>query len=237
MLKEIVRSFANLVGYEIMTLGRANTYAHCVAAILRKQQVNMVLDVGANTGQFADWIRKIGYAGRILSFEPLSEAHQALCRAAEPDSEWKVAPRMALGSVSGETVIHVARNGVSSSELHMNLTHQSAAPDSIYVDVESVILNRLDTVCSFALDDRLLLKIDVQGNEKAVLEGAAGAIKHCRAIIVEMSLVPLYDGQSMAIELWEYLISLGFQAHHFNPGFKDSQSGRLLQMDGIFARD
>ena len=85
-------------------------------------------------------------------------------------------------------------------------------------------------------DARLLLKVDVQGYEKAVLDGAGSVLKNCRAIIVEMSLVPLYEGQSLAMELWDYLTTLGFQACDFSPEFRDPQSGRTLQMDGVFVR-
>ena len=236
MLKTIVRSFAHFSGYEIMSLERAQADRRCVAKLLKEEQVNLVVDVGANLGQFAGWIREIGYRGRIISFEPLAEAHQRLGTAARGDSFWTVAPRMALGDKSGEIEIHVSGNSVSSSVLPMLSAHQEAAPESVYVENAKVVVNRLDAVCPVVPEDRLLLKVDVQGYERAVLNGAAGVLKHCRAIIVEMSLVPLYEGQSLAIELWEHLMSLGFQACYFNPGFQDPRSARLLQMDGVFVR-
>src|ERR1700694_5197022 len=106
MLKEMVRSLAHLSGYEIMSLSRAQGDRRCVAAILREQQINTVLDVGANTGQFAKWIRETRYTGKIVSFEPLGDAHQKLSQVAQPDSQWIVAPRMALGSAPGSIEIH-----------------------------------------------------------------------------------------------------------------------------------
>src|SRR5580704_9955454 len=111
MLKEIVRSLARLTGHEVMSLDRAQGDRRCVAAILNEKRINMVFDVGANFGQFAQWIRKIGYTGRILSFEPLADAYQKLTRVAARDSQWTIAPRMALGCASGEIEIHVAGNG------------------------------------------------------------------------------------------------------------------------------
>jgi FkbM family methyltransferase len=236
MLKGMVRSLAHLSGYEILSLERAHADRRCVATLLKEQRVNLVVDVGANLGQFAGWIREIGYRGRILSFEPLAQAHRGLGSIAKQDSLWTVAPRMALGDASGKIDIHVSGNSVSSSVLPMLPAHQQAAPDSAYVETEKVVVNRLDDVCPLVLEDRLLLKVDVQGYERAVLDGAARVLKHCRAIVVEMSLVPLYAGQMLAMELWEYLMSLGFQAYYFNPGFLDPRSGRLLQMDGVFVR-
>jgi len=125
---------------------------------------------------------------------------------------------------------------VSSSILPMLAAHKDAAPDSRYVEAQSVVLNRLDDVYSPSQEDRLLLKVDVQGYEKAVLDGSVRLLNYCRAVIIEMSLVPLYEGQSLAIELWAHLMTVGFQACYFNPGFRDPRSGRLLQMDGVFVR-
>jgi FkbM family methyltransferase len=236
MLKELVQSLAHLTGHEIISLDRAQGDRRCVAAILDEKRINIVLDVGANFGQFAQWIRKIGYKGRIVSFEPLADAHQKLREIAAQDFRWTVAPRMALGCASGEVEIHVAGNSASSSVLPMLAAHQNAAPHSTYVDAERVPLNRLDEVYPLSEDDRPLLKVDVQGYERAVLDGALHVLKNCQAIIIELSLVPLYEGQSLAIELWEHLNRLGFQACYFNPGFRDPQSRRMLQMDGVFVR-
>jgi hypothetical protein len=143
---------------------------------------------------------------------------------------------MALGNESGEIEIHVSENSVSSSVLPMLSAHQEAAPGSAYVQTERVRIDRLDDVCPLLPGDRLLLKVDVQGYEQSVLDGAACVLKSCRAIIVEMSLVSLYEGQMPAIELWGHLIDLGFQACDLSPGFRERRSGRLLQMDGVFCR-
>jgi FkbM family methyltransferase len=237
MLKKIVRSLAHLAGYEIMSLARAQSDSLCLAAILMEQEINLTYDVGANLGQFAQSTREIGYKGRIVSFEPLTDAYQKLCLAAKNDPWWIVAPRMALGSASGEIEVHVARNGVSSSVLPILSAHTQAEPASAYTQVEKVRLNRLDDVYPLSKNDNLLLKIDVQGYEKAVLEGAASVLKDCRAVIVEMSLVPLYEGQPLALELWDYMARLGFQARYFKPGFSDPRSKRLLQMDGVFVKE
>ena len=236
MLKEIIQSLANFIGYEIMSVDRAQGESRCVAGILNEKGINVVLDVGANFGQFAQWIRKLGYEGRIVSYEPLTKAHQQLSKAAARDSQWAVAPRMALGCESGEVEIHVAGNSASSSVLPMLAVHKSAAPESIYVDVERVPLKRLDDACLLSQGERPLLKVDVQGYEMAVLDGASQLLDNCQAIIIEMSLVPLYEGQPLAIDLWQRLTRLGFQACYFNPGFRDPQSRRLLQMDGVFVR-
>ncbi len=196
----------------------------------------MVLDVGATGVNSRSGYATLDYTGRIVSFEPLAGAHQKLIEIAAQDSQWKVAPRMALGSTSGEIEIHVAGNSASSSVLPMLARHKKAAPYSAYVAAERVPLNRLDDVCQVSQDVLPLLKVDVQGYERAVLDGASQVLEICQAIIIEMSLVPLYEGQSLAVELWEFLDRRGFQACYFNPGFRDPNSKRMLQMDGVFVR-
>jgi hypothetical protein len=114
----------------------------------------------------------------------------------------------------------------------MLASHSDAAPEANYIGAESVQMNRLDDLCKLAPQDRALLKIDVQGYEKPVLDGAQQVLARCSAIVVEMSLLPLYEGQILARQLWEFLDSAGFEAWLFEPGFRNPHSGRLLQMDG-----
>jgi hypothetical protein len=80
------------------------------------------------------------------------------------------------------------------------------------------------------------LKIDVQGYEKQVLEGAPRVLGSCRAVIAEMSLLPLYEGQVLAKELWNQLTEQGFEPWSLEPGFRHPATGRMLQLDGIFVR-
>ena len=84
--------------------------------------------------------------------------------------------------------------------------------------------------------DRVLLKIDVQGYEAQVLEGAPRTLAACRAVVTEMSLVPLYKGQMLVREMWDALVSAGFEAWSLEPGFRDPRTGRMLQIDGLFVK-
>ena len=105
-----------------------------------------------------------------------------------------------------------------------------------YVGTEDVPVNRLDDLWALQPSDRVMLKIDVQGYEKPVLDGAQRILSSCNAVVVEMSLIPLYEGQILAKQLWELLEAAGFEAWSFDPGFCDPKSGRMLQMDGLFVR-
>src|SRR5947209_16841119 len=99
------------------------------ATLLRLHKIDLVLDIGANEGSFIKDLRTdCGYQGRAVSFEPLSNPHHRLLKAASGDPLWTIAPRCAIGDEDGETTINVAGNSVSSSLLPMLSTHLDAAP-------------------------------------------------------------------------------------------------------------
>ena len=201
--------------------------------------MNLVLDVGANHGQFASSLRRSGYHGRMLSFEPLKEAHARLLIAARGDPNWEVAPRVAIGEQDGEIEIHVSGNSVSSSVLEMLDTHADSAPASRYIASERVRISTLDGVAGSALGLGVVpfLKIDTQGYEDKVLNGAAEILATGPRCAVELSFVPLYNGQQLFGPLMERLRALGFCVWGIRPGFCDPASGRMLQVDAVLFRE
>jgi FkbM family methyltransferase len=236
VLRNLFKKVTKRYGYEIHGPLGSFLAERSLLALLAQERINLVIDVGANTGQFATDLRASGYTGRIESFEPLAGAHADLMRRASGVANWKVAARMAIGASKGSVNIHVAGNSVSSSVLDMLPTHAAAEPRSSYVGTETVAVNRLDDVCECSAQDRILLKIDVQGYEKQVLEGAPNIFGKCRAVLTEMSLLPLYEGQVLAFELWSLLAENGFDPWAFEPGFRHPDTGRMLQVDGVFFR-
>jgi hypothetical protein len=123
-------------------------------------------------------------------------------------------------------------------------THLSAAPGSRYLHKEKVPIRRLDDVMLplhpldrvDRLDRRILLKLDVQGYESQVLAGAAKLLPHTLAVQLEMSLLPLYDGEVLMPEICTTMAANGFNLSDLEPSFRDPTTGRLLQVDGIFTR-
>jgi FkbM family methyltransferase len=218
-------------------------YPHpCEAAQLQRMLsangITLVLDVGANVGQFARSLRIVGYKGRIVSFEPLSKAHARLRNVAKRDPLWIVPDPVAIGDQHGSTVIHVAGDSVSSSVLEMLDAHRHAAPDSAYIGSENVPLAKLDTAASEFLDvqDVVFLKIDVQGFESQVLAGAADLLPRIKGLMLELSLVPCYRDQVIFRPMIEFLDDQGFELWNLTPGTVDSETNRLLQVDGVFFR-
>jgi len=206
---------------------------------LNTHGINLVLDVGANIGQFGRKnLRDAGYRGRIVSFEPLSAAWKGLSAEAASDSLWTVAPRMAIGAADGDININVAQNSVSSSILDMLPEHRQFAPQSAYVAVESVPIRRLDEIAPqyFLPDSKVFIKIDTQGFEDAVLQGAGGIMSRVAGIQLELSLIPLYAGQQLYDEIILRMKRAGFDLWGISTAFVDVDSGRTLQVDATFFR-
>lgn len=206
--------------------------------LLNLKNITCVLDVGANTGGFAQHMRRdVGYHGKMVSFEPLSEAFRELRRAAAGDRSWK-AVNFALGDQDTEAEINVAGNSASSSLLDMLPRHAHAAPASVYCRREKIVIRRLDSIYREYCDERdaIYLKIDTQGFESRVLSGARDALRQVAVIQLELSVVPLYDGEKIATEMISWLQSQGFLLCHLEPVFKDKATEALLQMDGLFFR-
>lgn len=205
--------------------------------LLRKYKVDFVFDVGANTGQYASQLRKAGYKGDILSFEPLNEAFAALKKKADQDNLWN-AVQMGLGDFDGEAVIHIAENSVSSSIRDIKNEHVQAVPESKYIAQETITVRKLDTVFhEYKKEGKTcFLKIDTQGFEKEVINGALQSLSAFAGIQVEMSLVPLYEGESMYEDLKKLIEQNGFELFSLEPGFSDPETGKLMQVDGVFFR-
>jgi FkbM family methyltransferase len=206
---------------------------------LESRKVNAVFDIGANSGQYAAGLRRVGFKGRMISFEPLSEPFSRLESNASTDPLWDC-QRCALGDADGTISVNVAGNaGESSSVLPMLKRHQDAYPPANYVGTEDVPIFRLDGIVSRILQptDVAFLKIDVQGFEKHVLAGGESTIKdRCVGMQLELSFLPLYEGGMLIHEALDLIYSLGFTLTGLMPCFVDPRNGQMLQADGIFFR-
>lgn len=238
-IEKLIRRAANGLGIDLSRYRPKATSTGRLCQMLVRHHVDLVIDVGANIGQFAQSLRQFGYAGPIVSFEPLEAAHAELRRKSKRDNVWEIAAPLALGDHDGEVEIHVAGNSVSSSVLDMLDAHASAAPGSAYTGSQRTPLRKLDTVITEYLKPNTtpFLKIDTQGYEDRILDGAAELLTRTRGLQLELSFVPLYQGQQLFDELMERLNALGFSIWAIWPGFHDPESGRMLQVDAVFFRN
>jgi FkbM family methyltransferase len=236
-LKDTLRSFAEATGLEVRKTSVYTSQKLRHQLLFSQLPIDLVLDVGANTGQFVHQCRAAGYKGEIISFEPSATAHATLLQSAASDPIWTVADRMALGATTGEVEINIAANSYSSSILPMLDSHLAAAPHSAYLQKEKVPLRRLDDLVPATAPGRyIFLKLDVQGYESQVLAGATQLLKHTLAVQLEMSLLPLYEGETLMPQMHAAMTAKGFDLWDLEPSFRDPSTGRLLQIDAIFTR-
>lgn len=229
-------SWLHGLGLKLVVRRPVRDAADLLAVKTRELGVGTVFDVGANIGQFAIELRKAGFSGRIVSFEPLTAAHSALVQAAASDPVWTVAPRMALGAEATTSRINVAHNLVSSSLLLVEDRSVDAAPDSGFAGVEEIEVRPLDAVVDPVWPRPFALKLDTQGFEMEVLKGASATLSDVAIILVEMSIVPLYRGGASFVDIFDYLERQGFKCISLVQGFADHVRNELLQVDGVFVR-
>jgi FkbM family methyltransferase len=207
------------------------------ARLISSERIDLVLDIGANVGQYAMRLRSGGFRGRIVSFEPYAQAYSQLERSASRDPLWE-AHRLALSDSDGEAELNVSGNSFSSSLLPMADRHLESAPGSAYVDTERVRTARLDEIWEEVVGaGRPWVKLDVQGFEMHVLRGMGERIGEVGVLETELSLVRLYEGAAPWRELADWLGERGFALAGVEPGFEDPASGRMLQFDGVFLRE
>jgi FkbM family methyltransferase len=212
---------------------RLGTFAVKRATLLHQLQVAQLIDVGANIGQYAAHVRLYGYRGAIHSFEPLSSAFAELSRAAAGDPQWHVR-QVGLGRTAQMATLHVAANSQSSSLLEMLPRHLESAPESAVVGSESVELVSLAEV--IAGIGECFVKIDAQGAERQILEGGGASLDVVQGLELELSLVPLYAGETLFAEMVSWLATRGFDLHAIGDGLSDRRTGAVLQVDALFVR-
>jgi FkbM family methyltransferase len=197
-----------------------------------------VLDVGANTGQFAQSLRaEIGYAGRIVSFEPLTDAFLMLQQNAAADPLWDCI-NVALGDVETVGRINISANSHSSSLLQVMERPIQVEPSIAYVGQQEVSLRRLDCLLGELTDpnELIFLKVDAQGYETRILNGALKVLDRFALIQLETSLTSVYLNEPLIGDVIKFLDYLDYRIVAIEPGWEDPRTSEMLQADLIFAR-
>jgi FkbM family methyltransferase len=194
----------------------SSTFSSQRDEVLRKLKIDLALDVGANIGQWAIGVRRGGYKGEIISFEPDPRAIKVLKEVSKGDSNWGVF-EFAVGDRDEELTLHQFHNmeeGMSSLKkpLSMTETGQVIIQENLGMETTTVPVRRLDQLVEEnTLSNRNVhLKIDVQGFEKEVLDGAPNILKICKSIEIEMPLVSAYEGATQFLEISNFLMQNGF---------------------------
>ncbi len=236
-MKDFIKKTIWNLGYDLVSERATSNPLKLMLDLIEYTKINQFIDVGANEGQSALELIRFYPHLPIHSFEPLSHAHETLLVNSKNHSQWRVYPRTALGETKGEIKIQIAGNSQSSSLLKMKQLHIDSAPESTPVGEELTSITRLDELLkNQPSTHRYYLKIDTQGSELAVLKGSTGILNQVQALQLELSWQELYQGQPLATEVLQWVLTQGFAPYGFSPVFRDKKTQALLQMDGFFLR-
>jgi FkbM family methyltransferase len=199
-------------------------------------KINCVLDVGANRGFYASFLRAAGFEGRIVSFEPIGQSFLELQNRSLADPEWH-AHQIALGHEAGTFPMNVTHRTELCSFLSPNeyCKTQFGKMGEI-VATEMVKVERLDRIFDECVqgicEPKVLLKMDTQGYDLKVLEGAAGRSDFIKALQSEISFRQIYDGMPHFEESIAKMAEMGFELTGLFPVQRDERL-RIVEMDCI----
>jgi FkbM family methyltransferase len=224
-------------GQEQRALGDYLAREH-VAWLLRELEINCVLDVGANVGQYAQLLRSEGYAGRIVSFEPVAALAEQLRQTAEADPDWTVVP-CALGEVDEETEINV-RPGSMSSLLPSSDFGKGWSDRLREAESETISVRRLEGLFADAVEGidepRVYLKLDTQGYDLQAFAGAGETLKQIAGLQSEVSCVPIYDHMPRLPEQIAAYEAEGFEITGMFPVTRHRATLRVIEFDVTMVR-
>lgn len=225
-MKRMIQNAARSVGIDILSLDYSKDYIyeHHLQAMLARHKIETVLDIGANIGGYGTLLRKIGFSGRILSFEPVTEPFLKLKALAGSDQKWDV-----FAFAFGEREETKAINVMAGSELCSFLPAAEQSPRMTQTESRDVEVRTLD---GFAGVDwtRTFVKIDTQGHDVAVMRGGLRVLKQVPLIQSEVSFLPIYRGMPTFAEAIGFMNSIGFDVTGLFPVSRD-QHLRVREFD------
>jgi len=214
-----------------------------IGLTLAANDIDVVIDVGANIGQTHDLLREHGFSGPIISVEPLPALQDVLQPKAAQDPLWEVLPPLALGDHNGTCEINVSESSDLSSVLASTPELMTALPKTCVQTRETVEMKTLDTLYAelesihLLSEKNVFIKIDAQGAEKMILEKAPRTLQKIAGIQIEMSLFALYQDEALYHEILPILHDAGFEAHMLVETNFSRKLNRQLQIDGIFYKE
>ncbi|WP_442508066.1 FkbM family methyltransferase [Novipirellula sp. SH528] len=206
-------------------------------ALMRRYDIDLVLDVGACDGQYSRSLIHSGYAGRIISFEPHPDSFAALSESRRGIRNWKAEP-FALSVKNGSAALNVTANSNSHSLQNLRVDSAHRNDESSRVSRVPVRVRRLDAVFNdyYTSGDRCYLKLDVRGHEHQVLAGASGCLDRIVAIQMNLVIDPQYEDQPLWQESLSAMKDRGYEMMVLSPERIDPTTGVMVQAEGIFVR-
>jgi FkbM family methyltransferase len=204
--------------------------------VLSLMSPELVIDIGANRGQFALAVRHCFPAATIVSFEPLPGPASIFRRVFAGDAQVML-HESAIGSEAGSATIHVSESDDSSSLLPITAKQNALFPGTSEAGTQVIrVVHLEDCLGPKELQAPSLLKLDVQGFELSTLQGCETLLHEFSWVYAECSFVELYEGQALADEIIAWLRDRGFKLSGvYNMSY--DPEGRAIQADFLFRRD
>jgi len=236
-IKKLTKEFFMSLGFKIYRVSEDEQKGiDTKLTWLRQYEIKTILDIGANTGQFAHKINKIFPNANIYCFEPLEDCYQELVNNCREFNSFQ-AFNCAIGNETGEIEIHRSEYSPSSSLLPMADLHKESYPHTRNEIIEKVKIMRLDDVGNdLQINKPLLIKIDVQGFEDKVIAGGIELISQADILLLELSIEPLYKEQVLFNEIYRKVVDVGFKYQGNYSQLLNPKDGRILQVDSIFVK-
>ena len=239
IVKDSVLRISRSLGYDIVPLRdmKERDFALHLGELLARLEIDCVLDVGANVGQYHDFLRdRVLFGGIIVSFEPVSRHVYRLRERAKADPDWHIEP-YALGARPDRLSINVMVSDRFSSFLQPdNARVRELDAMNVACRTETVAVKTLDSVLPM-LRERLgirrpYLKLDTQGFDIEVMEGARASLPAIPALQSEASVLGIYKGMPGYMDTIHYLGERGFDITGLYPVSRD-RSLRLIEFDCV----
>ncbi|SRR5213592_995067 len=236
MTKGLIKRTFNKIGLDIR---RLPSYGPSTLAFLKQYEINSVIDVGANSGQFAREVRSLLPSAYLYSFEPLTEEYTKLLHNMNKNDEKFRAFNMALGETNGKRVMFRDNFTPSSSLLRPTAVQKRTFPHTGTLRETTITVRTLDEIVAektLRLEPQLFIKLDVQGYEQRVIEGGLHTLNKAKLLMIEENYHQFYEGQPSFEELFALLLRVGFKYKGSVNQSYHPASGLPLFADGIFER-
>lgn len=232
-----VRALCRRLGFDVARYPGASKRWPQFVTMLHDHKIDTVVDVGANAGHYARALLSNDFRGRILSYEPASAMHAEASMHADKVANWDMASRAAVGATAGTVTLNIAKEPDMNSVKPLTAVARQHMSRAAGIETEEVPVVTLADAVPWETAGRVFVKSDTQGYEAEVLDGLAPMMDRVTGLQLELSLVPIYEGQPRYLEMLQRVEGYGFRPHLIVPGYSSKHFGQMLEFDVVCFRE
>lgn len=194
-------------------------------------QFKTIIDIGANDGAFGAYLQRYFEVERVIAFEPQAKHRPEL------ESRGFEVHTVAVSDKSGTASLSVTHSDAASSLLPVaDVTRDEWGDLVSVVGTEEVRIEPLDDCIGGNFEDDLLIKIDAQGYEPEIIDGGNATFRRTACVLVEVSFLPIYEGQGLFNDVHQRLDRLGLRLSGFRSQHDSAADGRPLFAHAVYER-